>query len=110
MPHKFLKRFNDIVRACDAFEERLSDVARKHQADGIICGHFHKPALHADHGVEYANCGDWVENATALVETANGRLLLIDWKAHGAQNAQAALPLEMTASPVHMGFAQAAQQ
>jgi len=111
LAERVVKRFNDIVRACDAFEERLSDVARKHKADGIICGHFHKPALHADHGVEYANCGDWVENATALVETANGRLLLIDWEAHGVQTSAASrLPLEMTASPVHMGFAQAAQQ
>jgi UDP-2,3-diacylglucosamine pyrophosphatase LpxH len=109
LAERVVKRFNDIVRACDAFEERLSDVARKHKADGIICGHFHKPALHADHGVQYANCGDWVENATALVETANGRLLLIDWEAHGVQTSAASrLPLEMTASPVHMGFAQAA--
>lgn len=110
LAERVVKRFNDMVRACDAFEERLSDVARKHQADGIICGHFHKPALHADHGVAYANCGDWVENATALVETASGRLLLIDWEAHGAQCATAErLSLEMGLSPVHMGYAQAAQ-
>jgi hypothetical protein len=38
-------------------------------------------------------------------------LLLIDWEAHGVQTSAASrLPLEMTASPVHMGFAQAAQQ
>jgi len=40
LAERVVKRFNDIVRACDAFEERLSDVARKHKADGIICGHF----------------------------------------------------------------------
>ncbi|MEI6799363.1 MAG: UDP-2,3-diacylglucosamine diphosphatase [Pseudomonadota bacterium] len=110
LAERLVKRFNDMIRACDAFEERLSDVARQHEADGIICGHFHKPALHADHGVEYANCGDWVENATALAETAGGRLVLIDWAAHGAENAGAPrLPLEMAANPVHMGFAQSAQ-
>lgn len=111
LAERLVKRFNDMIRACDAFEQRLSDVARHHQADGIICGHFHKPALHADHGVEYANCGDWVENASALVETAGGRLLLIDWAANGAENAsQPRLPLETAASPVHMGFAQARQR
>lgn len=111
LAERIVKRFNDMIRACDAFEERLSNVARKHQADGIICGHFHKPALHADHGVEYANCGDWVENATALVETAGGRLLLIDWAAHGMENATAPrLSMELAGKPVHMGYAQAASR
>ena len=96
---RLVKGFNDAVRACDAFEERLAEVARKSGADGIICGHFHKPALHSDHGVSYANCGDWVENATALVETTAGRLLLIDWAQHGVEKA---------ASDVHMGFRNAA--
>ena len=83
--------------------------ARQKAHDGVICGHFHVAALHNRHGLVYANCGDWVENATALVETANGRLLLIDWEAHGVETSAASrLPLEMTASPVHMGFAQAA--
>ena len=94
-----VKAFNDAVRACDAFEARLADLARQHGTDGIICGHFHKPALNSDHGVSYANCGDWVENATALAETASGRLLLIDWARHG---------LEMPAADVHMGFGKAA--
>ena len=110
LAERVVKRFNDIIRACDAFEERLSDVARNHKADGIICGHFHKPALHADHGVQYANCGDWVENATALVETTSGRLLLIDWAANGAENVSAPrLSMEMSASPMHMGYAPATQ-
>lgn len=109
LAERLVKRFNNAVRACDAFEERLSDVARQHSADGIICGHFHKPALHSDHGVAYANCGDWVENATALAETASGRLLLIDWEAHGVEmTSQPLLGLEKAAAPVHMGFAETA--
>ncbi|MGV8986853.1 MAG: UDP-2,3-diacylglucosamine diphosphatase [Cypionkella sp.] len=100
-----VKRFNDMVRACDAFEPRLVEVARAQGLDGIICGHFHKPALHSDHGVAYANCGDWVENATALVETTSGRLLLIDWAAHSLEKAG----LEMHGPDVHMGFAKTAK-
>ncbi len=111
LAERLVKAFNDVVRSCDAFEERLSEVARQHQADGIICGHFHKPALHADFGVAYANCGDWVENATALVETASGRLLLIDWAAHGAETVPPhILGLELNAAPVHMGFAECADR
>ena len=97
---RLVKAFNDMVRACDAFEPRLAEIARSHGTDGIICGHFHKPALHSDHGVAYANCGDWVENATALVETTSGRLLLIDWAAHASDK----LGVEITGADVHMGF------
>jgi len=88
LPHwtvaeRIVKRVNDAIRDLDNFDQRLADLARAHQAGGIICGHFHKPDLHDRHGVAYANCGDWVENSTALAETASGRLLLLDWAAHG---------------------------
>lgn len=74
-------RVNDMIRAQDNFQERLVALARKHGADGIICGHFHQPALHDDFGVTYANCGDWVENATALVERHDGALAQLIWDA-----------------------------
>ena len=113
LAERMVRRFNNLVRACDAFEERLSALALRHGADGIICGHFHKPALHADFGPAYANCGDWVENATALVETASGRLRLIDWEQHGAENAAHAATglnpgLELATGTVHMGYTKAA--
>jgi len=81
---------NDLIRSVDEFDRRLSDFARQHGADGIICGHFHQPALHADHGVTYANCGDWVENTTALAETASGRLVLLDWTARATDKRSSA--------------------
>ena len=100
LAEKVVKWVNDAARACDDFENRLSGIARAHHTDGIICGHFHKPALHRDHGALYANCGDWVENATALVETASGQLQLIDWAA-----AEAPVPgLEIAGHPVHIGL------
>jgi UDP-2,3-diacylglucosamine pyrophosphatase LpxH len=67
------------LRKYDRFEERLASLARSNGVDGIVCGHFHQPALHHDFGVTYANCGDWVENQTAIVETEDGSLSLIDW-------------------------------
>lgn len=68
-------KVNNLIRAQDDFQSRLADLARKHGADGIICGHFHQPALHDEFGITYANCGDWVENATALAEDHTGQLV-----------------------------------
>jgi hypothetical protein len=48
----------------------------------VICGHIHEPRLEsrAD-GIVYANCGDWIERASALVEHADGRLEIVDVEA-----------------------------
>ncbi len=55
--------------------------AREAQArgfDGIVCGHIHKAALKRMNGVTYANDGDWVDSCTALAESEDGRLVLLD--------------------------------
>ena len=82
-----LHRANNLIRGLDQFEVRLACLAKREGTDGIICGHFHKPALHLQDGIAYANCGDWVENTTALVETSMGRLMLLDWTASGQDKA-----------------------
>lgn len=61
------------------YELRLVDLARAQGLDGIICGHSHQAALHGDHGILYANCGDWVDSFTAVTEDAQGRMALISW-------------------------------
>ncbi len=76
---KLVAWVNDLIRARDNFQERLATLAKRHGTDGIICGHFHQPALHDDFGVTYANCGDWVENSSALIETHSGQLVPVDW-------------------------------
>lgn len=47
--------------------------------DGIVCGHLHHAETHNLDGVQYLNCGDWVENCTALVEHFDGRLEIVHW-------------------------------
>ncbi|MGV8954763.1 MAG: UDP-2,3-diacylglucosamine diphosphatase [Cypionkella sp.] len=74
-------RVNDLIRAHDDFQGRLIDLARAQGADGIICGHFHQVALTTQDGIVYANCGDWVENASAIAETKGGELVTLDWSA-----------------------------
>lgn len=61
----------------DRFEGAAIREARRHDYDGIVCGHIHRPALRAEHETLYMNCGDWVEHCTALVEHRDGRLQLL---------------------------------
>jgi UDP-2,3-diacylglucosamine pyrophosphatase LpxH len=75
-----LARVNRLIRSRDRFEARLSALARSHSADGVVCGHFHRVALHDDFGVTYANCGDWLESCTAIAEEADGRLRVLEWR------------------------------
>jgi len=68
---------NALMTLGDRFERRLAGLAAAAGADGVICGHSHKPALKRVDGIGYANCGDWVDSFTALVEHHDGRLALV---------------------------------
>jgi UDP-2,3-diacylglucosamine pyrophosphatase LpxH len=69
------------------FEEVLARHAHHENYDGIICGHIHKAEIRDIDGVEYLNCGDWVENCTALAETLDGKWEIIDWLHEGSETA-----------------------
>ena len=43
----------------------------------MICGHIHVPAIRKIGGIDYYNCGDWVEHCSALVEHVDGRMELL---------------------------------
>src|SRR5262249_14887154 len=59
------------------YEEALIQFTRKCGMNGVICGHIHRPEIRLVNDILYMNCGDWVENCTALVEDFNGRISLI---------------------------------
>ena len=67
------------VNYIGAFETTLAGEARRHGCDGVICGHIHWATIREIDGLQYVNCGDWVESCTALVEHADGRFELVDW-------------------------------
>ena len=70
-----------VKKACtfiSRFEEILSQEAKRQNLDGVICGHIHKAEVSTIDGVEYYNCGDWVESCTVLVEHHDGRLEVLD--------------------------------
>lgn len=77
----FLKRsVKHAVSFISAFEQAVTHEAKERSADGAICGHIHCPCDRMIEGVHYMNCGDWVENCTAIGETESGELVLIYWK------------------------------
>jgi UDP-2,3-diacylglucosamine pyrophosphatase LpxH len=61
------------------FEDSVIRHARERGLDGVICGHIHWAALKEVDGLVYANCGDWVDSCSAIVEHADGRLEMLHW-------------------------------
>lgn len=72
-----LNGLNALLYMGRSHERRLVAMARAQGLDGVICGHFHIAGLHEDHGLVYANCGDWVDSMTALAEWPDGTLHLM---------------------------------
>jgi UDP-2,3-diacylglucosamine pyrophosphatase LpxH len=72
-------KVKNAVSYIDDFEEAVANEAERRQVDGMICGHIHHAEIREIAGVDYCNCGDWVESCTALVEHHDGRLELLRW-------------------------------
>ena len=76
-------RTKTALQYIDRFEEAVASRAAERGVDGVVCGHIHRPEVRevtTSRGTTlYANCGDWVENCTALVEHWDGRLEIVRW-------------------------------
>ena len=72
-------KVKNAVNYIGAFEQTLAGEARRHGADGVICGHIHHATIRNEQGIRYMNCGDWVESCTALAEHEDGRFEIITW-------------------------------
>ena len=68
LKHKVKRAVNYIGE----FETALAAEARRHGAQGVICGHIHHAAMRQVGDVLYINTGDWVESCTAVGETEDG--------------------------------------
>ena len=78
---RFLKRFykktslskflKDNIKAAISFmvdfENEMVRQAKKRKCHTVICGHIHTPDYKIIEGVDYINCGDWVENCSYVV-------------------------------------------
>lgn len=73
-------RVKEAVSFIGRFQDAVAHFAELHRADGVVCGHIHTPAARRVRGMEYYNCGDWVESSRALAEHPDGRMELIRWR------------------------------
>lgn len=67
------------VMFIDDYESILVTEASRRDFDGVICGHIHHAEQKQIEGIEYLNCGDWVESCTAIVETHEGEWEIINY-------------------------------
>lgn len=76
---KYLKqRVKQITNRVSDFETRIINHIREAGYDGIVCGHIHRPEICVDpSGVVYCNTGDWVENASAIIESEDGQMAIV---------------------------------
>ncbi len=77
---KYLKlKVKRAVSYVGDFEAALAREARKRGVDGLVCGHIHHAEMRMVEGILYCNDGDWVESLSALIETPDGQLQVVDW-------------------------------
>jgi UDP-2,3-diacylglucosamine pyrophosphatase LpxH len=75
------QQVKSAVNFIGEYETTLANYAALQQVKGIICGHIHSANISRIQGIDYMNCGDWVESCTALVEHTDGRWEIITWTA-----------------------------
>lgn len=86
-------RVKNAVNFISNFESAVALAARRHDVDGVVCGHIHRAEISMIGEVLYLNCGDWVESCTALVEHDDGKIELLHWSdQQHALKAETALP------------------
>ena len=73
------KRVGRAMEFTEAYEHGIVDLARRANADGVVCGHIHHAAFKEIDGLMYCNEGDWVESCTAFAEHIDGELELLRW-------------------------------
>ena len=71
-------QFKNAMQYIGGFEQILVDYARERDCLGVVCGHIHTAALKPMKDIMYYNCGDWVENHTAIIEYEDGEMVLIN--------------------------------
>jgi UDP-2,3-diacylglucosamine pyrophosphatase LpxH len=67
------------VNFIGAFQDVLTEEARRSDVDGVICGHIHHAVIEDFGDVRYINTGDWVESCTAVVEHFDGSMEILWW-------------------------------
>ena len=78
-------KVKNAVKFIGDFETLLASEAKKHNLDGVVCGHIHHPTIKVIDDIQYINIGDFVESCTAIAEHDDGRFEIIYWNETFAQ-------------------------
>jgi len=86
-PVSFSKKIKASVKGAvkfiNAFEDTAAMIAARKGIDTIVCGHIHHPEMRTiqveNHGINYLNSGDWIENLTSL-EYNNGQWRIFNYR------------------------------
>ena len=70
-------RIKSAVSYMSDYESLVANYAKSKGFSKVITGHIHNPCYKVIDNVHYYNTGDWVENASVLVESFDGGLQLI---------------------------------
>ncbi len=73
-------KVKNAVSVIGKFEDELAAEAKRHDLQGVICGHIHHATRREIDGVVYLNTGDWVESLTAIAEHYDGEIEIIRWR------------------------------
>ncbi|MGA7385881.1 MAG: UDP-2,3-diacylglucosamine diphosphatase [Methylocella sp.] len=84
-------KVKNAVNFIGDYEAALAEAARRHHADGVVCGHIHHAAIRDICGITYVNTGDFVESCTAVAEHDDGRLEILRWQMTADEQRLAAL-------------------
>jgi len=71
-------QFKNAMKYIGGFEQILVDYARERECDGVVCGHIHTADIKPIQDIMYYNCGDWVENHSAIIEYDDGEMVLVN--------------------------------
>lgn len=83
------------------FENAVTKVAAQGDIDGIICGHIHFAEVREINGAFYANSGDWVESASALVHDERGNWGILEWSKERTRLGLDRVPTHLDPNPNH---------
>ncbi|HTV32561.1 MAG TPA: UDP-2,3-diacylglucosamine diphosphatase [Methylocella sp.] len=84
-------KVKNAVNFIGAYEVALAEAARRHHADGVVCGHIHHAVIREIDGVLYVNSGDFVESCTAIAEHHDGQLEILHWQTTAEERSLVAL-------------------
>lgn len=73
-------KIKNAIKFISGYENAVIKYSKNKNVDGLIVGHIHFPAIKEIDNIEYYNCGDWVENCTALLEDYNGKINLFKFE------------------------------